>query len=56
MNNDVYVDISGVRRVAEDVIAMDRMKAYQIVLSILAMLATTDAQVEEDDDLLPPMP
>lgn len=53
--NEVYVDISGVRHVTDDVIAMDRMKAYQIVLSILAMLATTDSSVM-DDDRLPPMP
>lgn len=64
--DDIYVDIRGAKILDDRVLVVSRAKAYQMVICLMSMLATSDTTVsngafgalaeEEDDDRLPPMP
>ena len=65
MPDDIYVDIRSAKVIDSNMIVVSRAKAYQMVLCLISMLATSDSNIgqgafgelnEEDDDLLPPMP
>lgn len=63
--DNIMLDISGSKELSNGIISINRAKAYQMAICILSMLATTDSAlsksafsdlIEEDDDVLPPMP
>jgi hypothetical protein len=63
--DDIYVDIRGANIIDDRVLVVSRAKAYQMILCLVSMLATSDSNVsngafgalaEEDDDRLPPQP
>lgn len=63
--DDIYVDIRGANIIDDRVLVVSRAKAYQMILCLVSMLATSDSNVsngafgalaEEDDEKLPPMP
>ena len=65
--DDIYVDIRGAKILDDRVLVVSRAKAYQMVICLMSMLATSDttvsdgafgalAEEDKEDDMLPPMP